>query len=509
MRRMIETRRVKGASAPGEATVRITCLAHGGFLSMFEKANETLGFDMRLYSLQQAGEQPEIRDEALRSMRESDLIFLYTHGETSWEDLRPQLEEIRKRVPLACMSAGQQPEQLSTASPLVMATANLYLIYHGEKNVVNMFRYLCHEVAGKAVEYEPPEPSPWDGVYHPDAPGSFSSVESYLDWYKPDDGPMVGLLLLRYYWVNKSMAIENALIRALEARGLNVLPVFSYSIKDESLKSRGMPEVIMSYFFKDGKPIVDAVIKTIPFLVGKDQYIRDNNTGDEAASRKGVDLLKKLGVPVFQPIVSVYRSAEEWEESGGLANDIGWGVAMPEFEGVIEPVLVGASMGLNDFLDRRPIEERCDHLAGRVKKWVSLAKKPVGERRVAFILQNNPCASVEATVGAAGGLDALESLPLIMRHMKKAGYSVDVPESGKALLDEIMRKKAISEFRWTSVDSIVKSGGALALVSQADYARWFDGLSPKVKARVTEAWGNPPGEQKNTFLRPWCITARS
>jgi cobalamin biosynthesis Mg chelatase CobN len=149
-----------------------------------------------------------------------------------------------------------------------------------------------------------------------------------------------------------------ALIRALEDRGMNVIPVFSYSM---------------------------------------------------------IDVLKRLGVPVFQPIVSLYRTAEEWEASSGLANDIGWSVAMPEFECVIEPVIIGAGTANGNYIERIPIPDRCDRLAKRVEKWISLAKKPVHERRVAFILQNNPCAGVEATVGAAGSLDSLESLSLILK----------------------------------------------------------------------------------------------
>lgn len=38
-----------------------------------------------------------------------------------------------------------------------------------------------------------------------------------------------------------------------------------------------------------------------------------------------------------------------------------------------------------------------------------------------------------------------------MKRMKEVGYNVNPPENGKALIDEIMNKKAISEFRWTTI----------------------------------------------------------
>lgn len=33
--------------------------------------------------------------------------------------------------------------EASTTTPEVMATASLYLAYHEERNIANMFRYLC------------------------------------------------------------------------------------------------------------------------------------------------------------------------------------------------------------------------------------------------------------------------------------------------------------------------------------------------------------------------------
>jgi len=131
----------------------------------------------------------------------------------------------------------------------------------------------------------------------------------------------------------------------------------------------------------------------------------------------------------------------------------------------------------------------------RLKKWISLKDKSKSERKIAFILHNNPCASVEATVGAGAHLDTLESVSRILNAMKEAGYSVDPPGSGKELIENIMDHKAISEFRWTTIDEIVDKGGALAMVTKEEYEKWFDTLHPDVKEKMCDAWGNPPGEE--------------
>ena len=79
--------------------------------------------------------------------------------------------------------------------------------------------------------------------------------------------------------------------------------------------------------------------------------------------------------------------------------------------------------------------------------------------------------------------------------MKEAGYDVEPPSDGEELIKTIMDRKAISEFRWTTVDEIVKKGGELKQVTREEYKEWFDTLSPRVKKRVNDAWGNPPGEE--------------
>lgn len=79
---------------------------------------------------------------------------------------------------------------------------------------------------------------------------------------------------------------------------------------------------------------------------------------------------------------------------------------------------------------------------------------------------------MEASVGGAAKLDSLESVSRILRAMRQAGYAVDVPESGAALIETIMERKAISEFRWTTVQEIEAKGGVLAHVDLATYRRW-------------------------------------
>ncbi len=215
-------------------------------------------------------------------------------------------------------------------------------------------------------------------------------------------------------------------------------------------------------------------------------------------------MLARLNVPLIQPLTSYYKTEAEWAaDPQGLGAEIGWSLALPEFEGVIEPLMVAAGISQEELAPdliagRLPIAERAERLAERVARWVRLQQKPPVARKIAIILHNNACASVEATVGAGAHLDTLESVARLLQTLQQAGYGIDNPAAnGKELIDTIMSRKAISEFRWTTVEEIVSKGGHLAQVAVDDYRRWFGEFPPALQQRLTEAWGEPPGQEQN------------
>lgn len=147
---------------------------------------------------------------------------------------------------------------------------------------------------------------------------------------------------------------------------------------------------------------------------------------------------------------------------------------------------------------RETIAERMARLADRVVNWTRLAATPKAERKVVFVLHKNECAGLEASLGGAAGLDAGESVVRILRQMADQGYRVaDVPESGEALMQTFLSRKAIAEFRWTTVDEIVGKGGHLALLDTPIYEEWFDALPAKARRELVDGWGEPPGKTMN------------
>ncbi|GAB6182397.1 hypothetical protein JCM13991_01380 [Thermodesulfovibrio hydrogeniphilus] len=482
--------------------LKILSIVWQSYYNMLYKVSKNINdFSVKVYSARILDSEPEKLDKILKEIEDSDIIFLYRSNEAIWESIEKKLKEEPAKAKIICLGHAPSYWTLSNIHPEILSKAYKYLVINGEKNIKNMFLFLANEVGGLNISYEEPEEIPWEGLYHPDAEKIFKDIDEYLSWYEKrgkrcaSAGACVGILFSRHYWINGNKDVEDLLIRKLEEKGINVISGFAYSVKDNALGTKGSGEVILEWFIdKDGKPRIDALIKLISFFIGTSREKRMDNT--DVAS-EGVEILKKLNVPVFSPINSYYKTIKEWEKEE-LNLDIGWSISLPEFEGVIEPIIISAQVeGEESERKKMPIKDRVEKLVERIYRWIELKRTPPQERRIAFILHNNPCASVEATVGSAAHLDSLESVVEIMKKMKEAGYNVHVPEKGKALIDEIMNKKAISEFRWTTVQEIVEKGGALAFVEKEKYLEWFNEIPKKTRLRIIEAWGEPPGEYKN------------
>ncbi|HIH75036.1 MAG TPA: cobaltochelatase subunit CobN [Methanosarcina sp.] len=473
--------------------MKIVSVTWNSYIPTLFRAADELGIELEAYYSKILEEKPEEVESVLSACEHADAIFLYHIANPFWEDFYKRLEPLKTGIPVICVGSNPSSFTLSSVKLEIAATCFSYMIYGGEENFGNMLRYILKEVFGNEIEVKPPKKIPWDGIYHPDAAEMFSNLQGYLNWYGPLKDKTVGLLISRTSWVNNELEIEKTLINQFESSGLSVVPVFAYSLKDEELGSRSMDDVIEAYFIKDGRPIIDCLVKLSPFFIASSKA----KERDASCAAKGIEVLKKLDVPVFQPLISHCMTVEQWQESNGLSTEIGWSVALPEFEGGIEPIIIGAGKVEGDYMSRFPIQDRCSKLASRVLKWIELRKKPINRRKVAFILHNRPCTGVEGSVGDAANLDSLESVARILNRMQETGYNVNPPLNGKDLIETILSRKAISEFRWTPINEIVKNGGALAFVEKEEYEKFFNTLNPGVRQRIIDSWGNPPGEEVN------------
>ena len=462
--------------------MRLAALCWASDVSLLLQAARETSAHLQTWTISELHE--ERLQECINSLNAAQAIIL--HPSQQDPHFGSVVEKIDKKIPIISLGLDPAMWSFSTVSSRIVSTANAYVLYGGVENVANMIRYIGKEVLGCNFSYESPRERLWQGLYHPDSKEAFSTVANYLEWRGKRHEHCVGILFFRTYWANGDLGVVDSLIRELE-KDVDVLPAFCFGMGDQDRGAKSSGQVVEEYF--QGR--VDAIINLQSIFHVK-------------SVEQSVQALKRLDRPIFHPLTVYHKSEEEWREDalGLSSSEVGWTVALPEFEGLIEPILAGVSardeIAGMEYERHQSVIDRIKKVARRVNKWIALKSKPPSERKVAFILHNNPCASAEATVGSGAHLDTLESVACILKAMKEAGYRIEgAPESGKELIENIMDRKAISEFRWTAVEEIISKGGALAMVEKEDYQAWFGTLQKDAQKKVCDAWGQPPGEEKD------------
>ena len=419
-------------------------------------------------------------------------------------------------IPLiACPGHQEWDEDLVTACtvPAVeVETVFSYLMQGGVQNFQNLFLFLSDTYFGTGRGHEAPAPLPWEGIYHPDvavlrqAQDGRMDVESYIAQRFQAGRPSIGILFYRAHWMSGNLLPIDALIRSLEAKGANVLPVYAFSLKHspegDGVANRAFTEYLAG---PDGKPRVQCIVNTMGMSMGE-----LSNEGPAIATGWSVDYLDNLNVPMVQAIVST-GTEDDWLESDlGLGPiDTAMSVALPEFDGRLisvpisfkeevsagpEPVEGRVAGGLTGRLQRYvPRDDRVELVARLAIKQARLGMKPNSEKKIAVILSNYP--TKDARIGNAVGLDTPNSAVLVLNALKDAGYQVtNIPETGDELVHRIIERCSNDR------DSLTEEQLRLAAghVTTRQYADWFATFPNDVAEELSRDWGEPPGQVYRT-----------
>lgn len=466
--------------------------------TMLEASKQVPEIELRMRCLKDL-ENQDAQEEFLAYLeKEADLILAYPSSNPVWDAIAPKIEELKKAKPVIAWGSDPSFFLYSSVKPEQMGVVQQYTNFDGLENMTNLLKYLAKEFGGmEGLEIAPPEEVPWQGIYAQEK-GHFTELADYLAWAREqgkwqDGKPTVGLLFYRSYWLNNNLQVMDSLIEALEKKGFNTLPVFAHSFAKPEIGAQSNEYVINKYFLPEGKPAINLCINMQSFR------LLNSGEGEGVELGKAAEILAQLNVPMLMGII-VSQTAEEWQNNPhGLGSAVAWSVAMPEFDGMIEPLVIGArskeeNAGVD--LDKAvPLPERIEHLAKRVEKWLALQDKKPEERKVVFVFHNKPCAGLEATIGTATNLDTLESVAQLIQVLKNQGYKVENPPGdGKELIETIMERKAIADFRWTPVEEIVQKNGAMALLDVEQYQKWLAETPAKTQADLVKTWGEVPGQ---------------
>ena len=357
--------------------------------------------ELVVYSARLLSSGMESFDDLCRDLDNADFfLFNRTSGDSIWPEIENYVKG--KDTPTAYIGSDALANITDPGMLELSARCNEYHTYSGMDNMVNLVLYCGYCAGNHSLDYAPAKQTPWEGVFHPDdGELVYESADEFFARHPRQDKGVVGLMTSRSNWINGDMACENEVIRLIEQAGYTALPMFTYSWAEPGLGAKGPSYTLKKYCFDgNGNSILDGLIKMTGFFIG----------GRNQPERSG--LLKRLGCPVFKPICSVNMSVDEWKENpDGTIKDVAWSIAMPELEGNIEPIFIGGTSKDNEYDMREPVKSRCKKLVDRVLKWVELRHKPNSEKRVVFILNNNPCASVEERWAAAPSWTHWRALP--------------------------------------------------------------------------------------------------
>jgi len=367
-----------------------------------------------------------------------------------------------------------------------------YWLAGSEENIAGMVQLLVNgyaEGARKVLRGKAPPSAPVEypevGLYHPRMKGAgvHKGMGERIDRVPAVSGAKasVGLLLMRSYLLAGNARHYDGVIASLEARGLSVLPAYA-----SGLDAR---PAIEQFFMKEGRATVDAVISLTGFsLVGGPAY-NDAKAAEE--------MLSALDVPYMAVTPVEFQTIEHWggSERGLLPVEATMMVALPELDGSSGSLVyggrsdgagskcTGCSRGCtfeasDAGQDMQPCSERSDMIAARVDKMVALRRSERAERRVAVVLFNFPPNA--GGTGTAAFLAVFESLFNTLGAMKRAGYSIDLPEDVDALRRAILNGNAEHHGAPANV---------LAKISADDHVR----REPWLR-EIEAQWGPAPGK---------------
>ena len=355
-----------------------------------------------------------------------------------------------------------------------------YWLGGSDDNVEAMIRFLLNRYAKSsdwkaAPEAAAPIDYPEVGLYHPDLPERITTDPSVLP------GPTgvsltVGLLMMRSYVLSSDTAHYDAVIRALEAKGIRVLPAFAGGLD-------GRP-AIDAYFHKDGDVKIDAMVSLTGFsLVGGPAY-NDNESA--------IQTLNNLNIPYLAAHPLEFQTLGQWADSPqGLGPiETTMLIALPELDGATNPTVFAGRHGPNGCngcahkcaafsttKEMAPCHERIASLVEKTERLARLRRKQNADKKVAVVLFGFP-PNAGAT-GTAAYLSVFESLLNTLRRMQAEGYDVEVPETVDALRERVL------------------GGNSTQYGQEANVAAHVDAdtivrTTPPLKA-IEEVWGPAPG----------------
>ena len=453
-------------------------------------ANTTIS--LTIYNRDQAGEN---------NLTSFEIIALY--HVTYLPSVQERLDEADNTSKMMWLSQSTSLWDVNVPQSTGKDAYKKYWTPSGIENHRRLLTYLAVTLVGADEEIQPGINLPRNGIFHPDYKSEFQpckdclfrNLSSYMEWYTDTgkyhhENPTVGLTLSGYYYANGYYLDDwIAIIREFENRSVNVIPI---------LDGTDIREV---FFDENENATVDIVLSYMGTFHGSKAFNLSS-----ISERK--EVIARLGVP-WMNCITTGQTPVEWANStiGIPTSYIGWAVALQELEGLIEPIVVGGSV-LDEITNSNmkvPISGRASYIVNRTLMWTDLKYMDNSEKRIALIYYSYPPG--KSKIGASY-MDVPRTLEALLNEMDGADYDLggsftkynisdrndSLSNNGSIVAKLITQGRNIGAWAEGDVDELARSG-AIVLVSEDDYARWFNEFPDDMRDAVIKDWGEPPGAQ--------------
>lgn len=345
----------------------------------------------------------------------------------------------------------------STLPPDICGRLRDYLRQGGVPNAIAFLKTAARLAGLDAGVPDDPVPVPDAGLY---LPGTDRPTLDQVRARWRDGQPTAFFLFYRALLVAGTLEAVDAMVAALEAAGLNVLPVHVRALREPFARD------VLHALMTQAPP--DIILNATAF----------------AASAPGEprtpSVLERADCPILQ---TLFASADQagWEESArGLGpRDLAMHIALPEVDGRLftRAIAFKASASFDartqcSIVVPRVLDDRVRFVAQAAAHWSRLRRTAPADRRIALVLANYP--NRDGRIGAGVGLDTPASTAAILQALTQAGYgTAGAPADGAALIH------------------ILRDATPSASLSLPDYQAAFAALPQSARDAMTQRWGAP------------------
>ncbi|WP_129776688.1 cobaltochelatase subunit CobN [Peristeroidobacter soli] len=220
-------------------------------------------------------------------------------------------------------------------------------------------------------------------------------------------------------------------------------------------------------------------------IVSVQDFIIGGSSDRAGATRR----LEQLDVPVLKALRLHDVTAEGWRMSEqGLAWDsVYYRVAMPELQGISQPIVIAAAAAAQlDSLTgiavtrTAAIPSQVEQMTARIERWTRLQKTRNADKRVAIVYYNHPPG--RHNIGA-DNLDVPASLLEILRALQRDGYDTGpLPATSAELLERLQQDGVNLPEQGDVLRSMATR---VTNVSTEQYGKWFATLPQPLQKEMT------------------------